>query len=194
MNMNANNMFRNMSINNSMNKNLNINNMMINNPNIGLSNREMIINLLNQNNEMMNQISMNNNLIIQLMNNPNYFYWQNNMINNINSFNNIDNNQNEEDYFPGNINTRYDILFALDKGLKTKIRTPVDVKVRDLLLAYARAMKVDIKYLGEKIFFLFNGYKINKNEEKTIIQFDLHNRSIITVVDSSNLIGGKNEI
>ena len=192
--MNVNNMFTNMNINNNMNNNLNINNMMINSQNIGFSNREMIINLLNQNNEMMNQISMNNNLIIQLMNNPNDFNGPNNMINNINSFNNIESNQNEEDYFPGNKNKRYDILFSLDTGLKIIIRTPIDVKVRDLLSTFARAMKVDIKYLGEKIFFLFNGCKINKNEEKTIIQFDLHNRSTITVIDSSNLIGGKNEI
>ena len=171
----------------NINNNFGANNMMNNNQNMGFSNREMIMNLLNQNNEMMNQITMNNNLIIQLMNNPNNINGPNNMINNMNSFNNID-------YFPGNNNQRYDIIFELATGLQKIIKTPIDVKVKDLLLTFARAEKIDTNYLREKLTFIFNGMKLNLDEEKNIQACLFRDRAKILVFDISNVIGGNNEI
>ena len=54
-------------------------------------------------------------------------------------------------------------------------------------------MKIDTNYLREKLTFIFNGMKINLNEEKNIKEFHLGNGSTIIVVDSSNIIGGNNE-
>ena len=121
------------------------------------------------------------------MNNPNNVNGPNNMINNMNSFNNID-------YFPGNNNQRYDIIFVLATGLQKIIKTPIDVKVKDLLLTFARAVKIDTNYLREKLTFIFNGMKLNLDEEKNIQACLFRDRAKILVFDISNVIGGNNEI
>ena len=181
----------------NMNNNMN-NNMMINNQFMVHPNSEMIINLLNQNNEMMNQIAINNNMIIQMMNNPMSNNTNNIINNNIQFNNNIDilprknDYLNSEDYFPGNKNIRCNIHFKLNSGKKI-ISTPKDIKVKDLLLTFAKIIKIKENLLGNKVFFLFNGCKINIKEEKNIIDFGLEEGSTIIVLVSAELMGGNNE-
>ena len=154
-NMNMNNLFMNM--NNNMN-----NNMMINNQFMVHPNSEMIINLLNQNNEMMNQIAINNNMIIQMMNNPMSNNTNNIINNNIQFNNNIDilprknDYLNSEDYFPGNKNIRCNIHFKLNSGKKI-ISTPKDIKVKDLLLTFAKIFNSFFK-CSKFVIFSSNNY------------------------------------
>ena len=55
------------------------------------------------------------------------------------------------------------IIFALHTGLQKNIKTPIDVKVKDLLLTFVRAEKIDIKYLRERIAFLFNDFNFKRD-------------------------------
>ena len=75
------------------------------------------------------------------------------------------------------------IGFESNSGHKKIIATPVDIKVKDLLLAFAEEVNIDKRNLGKNIFFLFNGSKININEEKNIKEYGLRDFSIITVLD-----------
>ena len=54
-----------------------------------------------------------------------------------------------------------------------------------------KIMKLDNNLIGDKICFLYNGYKINqKDYEKTLLEFGLINLSTIVVYDMNNIIGG----
>ena len=68
------------------------------------------------------------------------------------------------------------------------------MKVKDLLLVFAKKVGISPNLLG-KIFFLYNGYKININEEKDLISFGFDFEKIfrIVVVDSNNTIGGNSK-
>jgi len=49
------------------------------------------------------------------------------------------------------------------------------IKVKDLLLVYAKKMKMN----PDKFYFLNNGLRLNINEEKDLISFDLDKSNTI---------------
>ena len=190
-NMNSNNInMNNMNFMNMNNMNMNnMNNLMMNDQNMRNRNVEMIKNLINQNNAMMNQIALNNNMIMELLNNPYFNHNQNDMINIPQEIIPRRDRIIIEDHFPGNTNERYNIGFDLPSGRKVNIATPVDIKVKDLLLTFSKVANINERLLGNDIIFLYNGYKINVKEEKNIKEFGFFNNVNIIVYDKNNVIG-----
>ena len=212
-NMNINNLNNNMNYNDIINNiNINLNNINNNMNNIitSMNNINKILlsqqiknytpinfikEIINQNIQMANQISNNNNIINLTINNPLFFPSQNNINIMKNQIPNLGVLPRQErigidDFFPGNNNRRINITFINPNNTRTNIITPVNIKVKELFLAYAKKMKVNPKILGKEIFFLFNNHKININEDKDIISFGLENGNKIVVLQSQIIIGG----
>ena len=196
-NMNYNNMINDINFNlNIINNNLNniinslnnINNILIKQQDYNYTPINFIKNIVNQNIQISNQISYNNNIINSTINNPLLFQNKNNTIGQINQIHGIlPRNKGEVDYFPGNKNERINILFERPDGFRINIVVPIDIKIKDLILAYAKKMGVNQNLLGKTISFLFNGKQININEEKDLISFGLVDQAKIIVCLSGNL-------
>ena len=127
-----------------------------------------IKNIINQNMQITNQIYLNNNNIKSMINKKLEYV----------------------DYFSGNNNRRINIGFDKPNSFWINIIVPIDIKVKDLLLTYAKKVEIDQNLLGRDIYFLFNGYKININEDKDLTSFGLKDGDKIIVVDSKVKIGG----
>ena len=219
-NMNLMNNF-NMNMMNNNNMNMMNNNMnMINNIDMNqykfilslmlLLNPSLNINNQNNLNNMMNNFMNANPYFFQINNNNQQSNNQNNnsrieIINqndeNINSSKkggilprkNTDNIQNEIkiDSFPGNFNSRINIVFLTGVGMKFSINTPINVSIKELFIAFIHRVNLDESVLGKMIYFLYNGKRIQVDLMETVIDYGLQDGSKIIVVDASNLIGGK---
>ena len=91
--------------------------------------------------------------------------------------------------FPESKNNRISITFTDQVGLKTFIDSPNDIKVKGLLLAFAKEKGINPNILGKVIYFLYNGCKININKDKDLISYGLRSGSDIIIVDAINTIG-----
>ena len=98
-----------------------------------------------------------------------------------------------DDYFPGNTNRRICIIFDSENGNRTFFNAPVNIKIKELFLAYAKKLEINPNILGKQIYFLYNGYKTKINEEKDLISFGLRDLSKFIVVDSKNIMGGNSD-
>ena len=140
---------------------------------------------------MANQISYNNKIII---NNPLFFQNKNNIniLNNQIPNSNLIPEQKRQfvDYLPGNNNRRINICFQTQSKYNFYIVAPINIRVKDLLLASAKEMGISPDLLGKNIFFLFNGHRIRINEEKDLISYGFVDCSKIIVLDTINMIGG----
>ena len=195
---NMNNMLNMNNVNNLNNMNIiNMNNMnqnqMINN-NIDINpHKEDIINhLINQNQILYNQIEMNNKLIQKLNQNSQNLNINNSLENNNPYFHVLPKKENNiYDIFPLYNGKKIHLSFSTQTGGKTLLIAPENIKIFDLFSEFMKIMKLDNNLIGDRIFFLYNGYKINqKDYEKTLLEFGLRNLSTIIVLDINNIIGG----
>jgi len=181
------------NLNNIINSLNNINNILINQQDNNYTPINFIKSIINQNIQISNQISYNNNIINSTINNPLLFQKKNNIIEQNNQIHGILPREKEEeklnivDYFPGNKNERINIMFSNPDGSVINIIVPIDIKIKDLLSAYAKKMGFNQNLLGKKFSFLFNGQTININEEKDLISFGLVDKAKITVFLPRNL-------
>ena len=203
-NMNYNDMINNINFNmNNITNNLNniitcmnnLNNILLNQQNINNTPINFIKEIINQNIQMINQISYNNNIINLTINNPLFFPNQNNineMNNQIPNSNLLSRQEKKKVFhiFPENNNRTININFETTKGLRTIIIAPINIKVKDLLLSYAQNVGINRNYLGKEIMFIHNGCRININEEKDLIAFNLEKFNNIIVYETNNVIGG----
>ena len=219
-NMQFNNLMNNFNMNNINNMNLqNMNNINMNNINpMVLQFMYNFMLMMNPNINVNNPMNVNTNLMNFINSNPFFFQYfmmmqnnNNNMNNNNmnNNFNMVQGNQNQntqkyglfdkpnptnnsKSFFicPEITGSRVNIMFVTGTGIKTMIIAPINLPVRDLLREYIKRMGLDIGVLGKYIYFLFNGLKININENKNIFQFGLNASNVIMVIDTSNLLGG----
>ena len=95
-----------------------------------------------------------------------------------------------EDDFPGYFGKRKNIEFSLNSGLRIKMRPPENIKVSDLLTKFMKKLKVSEQLIDDKIFFLFNGYRIRKNDERNTIELGMSDGASIIVIDSNAILGG----
>ena len=165
---------------------------MLNQQNIYYTPINFIKEIVNQNIQMTNQISYNNNIINLIIKNPLFFPNQNNIniMNNQIPHSNLIHSQKEKELFPGNNNRRINVFFQATNGSQTRIAAPINIKIKDLFLAYANKMEINPLSLGKEIFFIFNGHKVNINEQKDLISFGLKENFKISVFDSRNIMGG----
>ena len=199
------------NMNNNINNNMNNNNMFNNNMNPMINNMipnpskmEIIMHLMNQNAYMQNQIEINNQLIFKLfqdyfqISNFNNLFQDNNPnlqgINNFNIQNNLNNNNsnasNDIDDFPGYFGKRIRISFELSTGKYVPMDPPENIKVSELLSNFMKKMKLNENLIDKKIFFIFNGCKLKKDDRRNISEIGILHTSRIIVLDSGNIMGG----
>ncbi len=100
-----------------------------------------------------------------------------------------------KDPFPFYQGKRINILFETGPGLKINIASPINISVKELLLAYIHKVGVSESLLGKKIFFLANGKSISCEEKRNVndffqeYSFGVSNQVKVIVVDASNIIG-----
>ena len=63
------------------------------------------------------------------------------------------------------------------------------MKVIDLFIKYVQRLGLGPNVLGDSIFFLFNGCKINKNDNRSVGDLGIVAGSYIIVLDLKGVIG-----
>ena len=77
-------------------------------------------------------------------------------------------------------------MFNNPDGSRINIVVPIDIKIKDLFLVYAKKMGVNQNLLGKKYFFCYNGRIVGINEEKDLISFGLVGQERIIVLFTGN--------
>ena len=80
------------------------------------------------------------------------------------------------------------IVFTTQKGHKMNITCPLNMKVKDLFIKYVTRLGLAPTIMGNSFYFLFNGRRLNHNEEKTIQEEGIEGSHMI-VVDIRGVIG-----
>ena len=179
---------------NMNNNNQNLMNMMMNWMNMNPILYQMYQNMMNQNNNNMNQFNNNNN------------YNFNDNDNRMNILTDSQSSINQAkvtgggilpkniqggnyDVSPYDNSLKTNICFTTQKGQKMNIICPYNMKVRDLFIKYVQRLGLGPHVLGDSIFFLFNGSKINKNDNRSVGDLGLVAGSNIIVLDLKGVIG-----
>ena len=184
--------------------NMMLNMMNVMHPNMGYNSNNYNYNMNNSAdsmNMMMNWMNMNP-VLLQMYNNM----LQNNIninFNNNNNFNfNNQTNANDQGINTNAPSTCYDlsqnsnelksnIVFINQAGKKIMMICPYSLKVKDLLCQYVSRMGLSNSVIGNGLFFVYNGLKINENEEKNISEYFLKGIPNILVLDTKNILGAK---
>ena len=66
---------------------------------------------------------------------------------------------------------------------------PRNMKVKDLFIKYILNLGLNKEVIGKSIFFLFNGLKVDHNEERNIGEFIHYDGANIIVLDTREIIG-----
>ena len=179
---------------NMNNNNQNLMNMMMMWMNMNPILYQMYQNMMNQNNNNMNQFNNNNN------------YNFNDNDNRMNILTDSQSSINQAkvtgggilpkniqggnyDVSPNDNSLKTNICFTTQKGQKMIIICPYNMKVRDLFIKYVQRLGLGPNVLGDSIFFLFNGSKINKNDNRSVGDLGLVAGSNIIVLDLKGVIG-----
>ena len=80
------------------------------------------------------------------------------------------------------------IVFTTQKGHIMNITCPLNMKVKDLFIKYVTRLGLGPNIMGNSFYFLFNGRRLNHNEEKTIQEEGIEGSHMI-VVDIRGVIG-----
>ena len=184
--------------------NPNINNNMLNSMNnMNFNNFNNFINM----NSGMNMFNNNTNpMVLQWNMFLNQFYKQQmmNKINNQNQFDiwiNQGNNNNKDrlsnlnqsvianpfSQMPG---PKINIIFQTVKGYKVTIPAPLNIPMQQVLVQYIIKIGLGPGALSDGFYFLFNGQKIDSNDENMLVgQLATTGPANIIVIDTKNLIG-----
>ena len=174
----------------------NMNNMNFNNFN----------NFINMNSGMNMYNNNNNPMVLQRNMLLNQFYKQMmmNKINNQNQFDiwiNQGNNNNKDrlsnlkqseiaDPFSQIPGPKINIIFQTGKGYKVTIPAPLNIPMHQVLVQYIIKVGLGPGALSDGFYFLFNGQKINSNDENILVgQLAITGPANIIVIDTKNLIG-----
>ena len=180
------------NINNNNNNRINNNNIQWNNLNNTMNENMLNNNYLNYLNntwklyQMFNQMNKANS---QIISNKMKFI-NNNKQTNSNRFIFKQNSKSDYDYFPGYSGKRFNIIFTIPTGSKMNILCPPNVKVKELLQIFiARLGLGQDAIFNNSIFFLYNGYKLNYDDNRTIVEIGMNNLATIIALDPKNLLG-----
>ena len=163
-----------------------INNMVMSNPNN--KDKEVLLNLIEQNIQMTNQIAINNNMI-------------KNMIKNSDFSNNIKENEFNKlydiDFFPRRKGEKINGIFEKDPLTKIFIICPSDAKINEVLDAFFVRLQFDFKldknvYDNNKLedyFFIHNAKTISLEDNRTLSECGFHPYERIIFQRKNDLIG-----
>ena len=102
-------------------------------------------------------------------------------------------NYKKETYFikenPRILGEQIDLYFEASTGLKVLIPIGLNNTIKDAYILYCN--KVDISYseIDQNIFFLYIGQKLRCEDNRTLGQIGIRNKSSIIVFDQANIIG-----
>ena len=168
----------------------------INNYNNNMYNNQvlmnMMMNMMNQNSflqQMYNNMSMNNMNQNQNNNHIQFTNYNPNQTNpNAGGTFSANNQSGTYDPYP-NSNNKINISFTTQKGNKIIIVIPRELPVKDLLVKYVLRMGLGPGVLKNKLFFVYNGLRVNNYEEKAVGDFFGFSGTNIIVMDTENIIG-----
>lgn len=170
--------------------NLYANNMMMNNQdNSNQNNKEIILDLMEQNIQMANQLSINNNMIKTIIKNSNL------SDENITKY--IYNELYNIDFFPLKSGEKINVIFKDSTGTSITVVAPMDATMRELLEVFYIKFQIYAKSLNKNIhklkdyYFIYKSQLISFDELKTISEFGLVQQTEQIVFNLQNdLIGG----
>ena len=90
---------------------------------------------------------------------------------------------------PNDLTPKVNVTFKTQKGQKMNIVCPSNLKIKDLLFKYISRLGLGPGVIGSAIFFLFNGSKLDKNENRTVTQMGMTSGSTVVVLDIRGIIG-----
>ena len=93
------------------------------------------------------------------------------------------------DLTTGDNESKINVTFTTQKGNKIMIVAPYNMKIKDLLVQYILRIGLGPSVIGDSIFFVFNGLRIDQNEEQTVKNFFWQGSGQIVVLDTKNIIG-----
>ncbi len=193
-----------------------MNNGMFMNYNNYINNRPFLNNsFLNLNPNLSNSMALNNNMnmfnfmmyylqfMAQNKNNFNNMTFVNTNQNDriFNNNNNSNNNNNMTGILPRNNRTDQtspfigysgeivNLFFQASTGYKLNMLVPNDVKMKDILVQYVLKIGLGPDVIDQGIYFLCNGNKIKKNENRTLREMCFLNGTVIIVVDKKGIMG-----
>ena len=136
-----------------------------------------IENIIKQNINIKNQIEINNNILKSILANQSQFDNNLNILsqqgsNNLNGINEFNFNNETKNVKMTNLH------FERQDGLRINLVIPMNIKIKELFLKYIIRVGLDEKVLREeKIVFLFNGFKMNIEDDRTFLEY-LEERNI----------------
>ena len=90
---------------------------------------------------------------------------------------------------PNDYTPKTNITFKTQRDQIVNIVCPVNLKVKDLLIKYINKLGLGPGVMGTSIFFLFNGLRLDINENSTVSEIGLISGSTIIVLDVNSVIG-----
>ena len=85
---------------------------------------------------------------------------------------------------------KINIIFQTGKGYKVTIPAPLNIPMHQVLVQYIIKVGLGPGALSDGFYFLFNGQKINSNDENILVgQLAITGPANIIVIDTKNLIG-----
>ena len=90
---------------------------------------------------------------------------------------------------PNDPSPKVNIYFKTQKDQKINIVCPCNLKIKDLLIKYIERIGLGPGVMGSSIFFLFNGGKLDINENRDVTQMGMTSGSTVIVLDIKGIIG-----
>ena len=85
---------------------------------------------------------------------------------------------------------KINIIFQTGKGYKVTIPAPLNIPMHQVLVQYIIKVGLGPGALSDGFYFLFNGQKIDSNDENILVgQLAITGPANIIVIDTKNLIG-----
>ena len=84
---------------------------------------------------------------------------------------------------------KVNVTFKTQKDQKMNIICSSNLKIKDLLLKYINRLGLGPGVIGSSIFFLFNGAKLDINENRTVGEMGMTSGTTVVVLDIRGVIG-----
>ena len=94
---------------------------------------------------------------------------------------------NYEDSFSNDV-ALLNIYFQMPTGNKISVTCPASTRIKDIIRNFIKKANISEKD-SNLLYYIYNGHKLDKNENRTIAEMGMLNTSAIVVIDSNSVIG-----
>jgi hypothetical protein len=81
------------------------------------------------------------------------------------------------------------VCFEASTGSRTIINIPEDISIKEAIEIFAKKIKLNQKYIGKEVIFVYTGKKIKADSNDSIKTLTIHNQSVNNVFDQANVLG-----